>query len=47
MIGLIPQRAYLFSGTVRSNLLHGKPDATDEELWARWRSRRPPTSSAR
>ena len=34
MIGLIPQRAYLFSGTVRSNLLHGKPDATDEELWA-------------
>ena len=34
MIGLIPQRAYLFSGTVRSNLMHGKPDATDEEMWA-------------
>jgi ATP-binding cassette subfamily B multidrug efflux pump len=34
VIGLIPQRAYLFSGTVRSNLLHGKPDATDEELWS-------------
>ena len=33
MIGLVPQRAYLFSGTVRSNLLHGKPDATDDELW--------------
>ncbi|GAB4009764.1 ABC transporter ATP-binding protein [Nocardioides ultimimeridianus] len=33
-LGLIPQRAFLFSGTVRSNLLHGKPDATDEELWA-------------
>jgi len=32
-IGLVPQRAYLFSGTVRSNLLHGKPDATEEELW--------------
>ncbi len=32
-IGLVPQRAFLFSGTVRSNLLHGKPDATDEELW--------------
>jgi ATP-binding cassette, subfamily B, multidrug efflux pump len=32
-IGLVPQRAYLFSGTVRSNLLHGKPDATDDELW--------------
>jgi ATP-binding cassette, subfamily B, multidrug efflux pump len=29
----VPQRAYLFSGTVASNLRHGKPDATDEELW--------------
>ncbi|HEV7688516.1 MAG TPA: ABC transporter ATP-binding protein, partial [Acidimicrobiia bacterium] len=33
-IGLIPQRPYLFSGTVRSNLQYGKPDATDDELWA-------------
>ena len=33
VIGLVPQKAYLFSGTVRSNLLHGKPGATDEELW--------------
>ena len=33
VIGLVPQTAYLFSGTVRSNLLHGKPDATDEQLW--------------
>jgi ATP-binding cassette subfamily B protein len=33
VIGLIPQKAYLFSGTVRSNLLHGKPEATDDELW--------------
>lgn len=32
-IGLIPQRAYLFSGTVGSNLRYGKPDATDDELW--------------
>ncbi len=32
-IGLVPQRAYLFSGTVRSNLLHGKPEATDAEIW--------------
>ncbi|QIG41439.1 ABC transporter ATP-binding protein [Nocardioides anomalus] len=32
-IGLVPQQAFLFTGTVRSNLLHGKPDATDEELW--------------
>ncbi|WP_314193773.1 ABC transporter ATP-binding protein [uncultured Arthrobacter sp.] len=32
-IGLVPQRPYLFSGTVRSNLLYGKPDATEEELW--------------
>ena len=32
-IGLVPQKAYLFSGTVRSNLRYGKPDATDDELW--------------
>ena len=32
-IGLVPQRAFLFSGTIRSNLQHGKPDATDEEIW--------------
>jgi ATP-binding cassette subfamily B multidrug efflux pump len=32
-IGLVPQRAYLFSGTVASNLRYGNPDATDEELW--------------
>lgn len=32
-IGLVPQRPYLFSGTVATNLRFGKPDATDEELW--------------
>jgi ATP-binding cassette subfamily B protein len=32
-IGLVPQRPYLFSGTVASNLRFSKPDATDEELW--------------
>jgi ATP-binding cassette subfamily B multidrug efflux pump len=32
-IGLVPQRAFLFTGTVASNLRHGKPDATDDELW--------------
>ena len=32
-IGLVPQKPCLFSGTVRSNLLYGKPDATEEELW--------------
>ena len=32
-IGLVPQRAYLFRGTVASNLRFGNPDATDEELW--------------
>ncbi len=32
-IGLVPQQAYLFSGTVASNLLFGKADATEEELW--------------
>ena len=33
-IGLVPQRPYLFSGTVASNLRFGKPDASDDELWA-------------
>ncbi|MCM1570011.1 MAG: ABC transporter ATP-binding protein/permease [Roseburia sp.] len=32
-IGVVPQKAVLFAGTVRSNLLWGKPDATDEEMW--------------
>ncbi|MGA9872067.1 MAG: ABC transporter ATP-binding protein [Rhodococcus sp. (in: high G+C Gram-positive bacteria)] len=32
-IGLIPQKPYLFSGTIGSNLRYGKTDATDEELW--------------
>ncbi|MFL6122001.1 ABC transporter ATP-binding protein [Actinophytocola sp.] len=32
-IGLVPQQAYLFTGTVRSNLQYGNPDATDEQLW--------------
>jgi ATP-binding cassette subfamily B protein len=33
VLGLVPQRAYLFSGTVASNLRHGDPHATDEDLW--------------
>lgn len=33
-LGLVPQRGYLFSGTVADNLRYGKPDATDEEMWA-------------
>lgn len=33
-IGLVPQKPYLFSGTVASNLRFAKPDATDDELWA-------------
>jgi ATP-binding cassette, subfamily B, multidrug efflux pump len=33
-IGLVPQRPYLFTGTVASNLRYGDPDATDGELWA-------------
>jgi ATP-binding cassette subfamily B multidrug efflux pump len=32
-IGFVPQKAFLFTGTVASNLRYGKPDATDEELW--------------
>ena len=33
-IGMVPQKPFLFAGTVASNLRYGKPDATDEELWA-------------
>lgn len=33
-VGLVPQRAYLFTGTVASNLRYGNPDASDDELWA-------------
>ncbi|KEF02706.1 MULTISPECIES: ABC transporter ATP-binding protein [Streptomyces] len=33
VIGLVPQKPYLFSGTVATNLRYGNPDATDEELW--------------
>ncbi len=32
-VGFVPQKPYLFSGTVATNLRYGKPDATDEELW--------------
>jgi ATP-binding cassette subfamily B protein len=32
-VGYVPQQAFLFSGTVASNLRFGRPDATDEELW--------------
>ena len=32
-IGFVPQKAFLFSGTIGSNLRYGKQDATDEELW--------------
>jgi ATP-binding cassette subfamily B protein len=32
-IGMVPQTAYLFSGTIASNLRYGRPDATDEEMW--------------
>ncbi len=33
IIGYVPQRPYLFSGTIRSNLEYGRPDATDAEMW--------------
>ncbi|NAZ84114.1 ATP-binding cassette domain-containing protein, partial [Kineococcus sp. R8] len=37
-VGLVPQKAYLFAGTVASNLRFGRPEATDEELWAALRT---------
>jgi ATP-binding cassette subfamily B protein len=33
LVGLVPQKPYLFTGTVASNLRYGNPDATDDELW--------------
>lgn len=33
MVGIVPQKAVLFKGTIRSNLLWGNKDATDEQLW--------------
>ena len=32
-LGLVPQRGYLFSGTVADNLRYGKADATEDEMW--------------
>jgi ATP-binding cassette subfamily B multidrug efflux pump len=32
-VGLVPQKPYLFTGTIASNLRYGNPDATDDELW--------------
>jgi ATP-binding cassette subfamily B multidrug efflux pump len=32
-VGIVPQKPYLFSGTIASNLRYGDPDATDDELW--------------
>jgi len=34
LIGLIPQKGYLFTGTIASNLRYGREEATDDELWA-------------
>ncbi len=33
LVGVVPQKAVLFKGTIRSNLLWGKPDATEDEMW--------------
>ncbi|GIF07540.1 ABC transporter ATP-binding protein [Actinoplanes siamensis] len=33
LVGIVPQRPYLFTGTVATNLRYGNPDATDEQLW--------------
>ncbi|MFD7311451.1 ABC transporter ATP-binding protein [Promicromonospora sp. NPDC059942] len=34
LMGLVPQKAFLFTGTVADNLRYGKPDATEDEMWA-------------
>ncbi|KAF1305753.1 ABC transporter ATP-binding protein [Candidatus Enterococcus willemsii] len=33
IIGFVPQKAVLFTGTIRDNMRYGRPDATDEEIW--------------
>lgn len=33
VVGFVPQKAVLFSGTIRENMKYGKPDASDEEIW--------------
>jgi ATP-binding cassette subfamily B protein len=33
LVGIVPQKAFLFSGTVASNLRYGNPEATDEDVW--------------
>jgi ATP-binding cassette subfamily B multidrug efflux pump len=37
-VGIVPQKPYLFSGTVASNLTYGKEDATEEEMWTALRT---------
>jgi ATP-binding cassette subfamily B protein len=37
-VGIVPQKPYLFSGTIASNLDYGKEDATEEEMWAALRT---------
>ena len=37
-VGIVPQKPYLFSGTIASNLGYGKEDATEEEMWAALRT---------
>jgi ATP-binding cassette subfamily B protein len=34
LMGLVPQKAFLFTGTIADNLRYGKPDASEEEMWA-------------
>jgi ATP-binding cassette subfamily B protein len=34
VMGLVPQKAFLFTGTIADNLRYGKPDASEEEMWA-------------
>ena len=44
-LGLVPQRGYLFSGTVADNLRFGRRDASEEQMWAACGWPRPRTSS--
>lgn len=46
-IGIVPQKAVLFAGTVRENMQWGKKDATDEEIWEALKPHRQKNSSVR
>lgn len=46
MVGIVPQQAVLFTGTIRDNMRWAAPNATDEEIWRHWKLPRQQTLCA-